>query len=381
MNILTLDGETTIFQKGNPFSLKNKLVCIGFKSNDEPVRVVYDDEFDVFRNYLQSADLLIGFNIKFDLSWFQRYDIYNPYLSNHRIWDCQLVEFLLNQQSTPYPSLEDSLVKYNLGHKSDTIAVDYWDKGIDTDSIPREVINDRVTIDVEKTYELYLHQKRLLKPSMARLASLQCQDLVTLQQMEFNGLWLDCEASLREADKLSKEIIDIEQKLNELLEIKSEINWSSNDHISVLLYGGKIDYEKSVQVGFYKTGKRAGEPKFKKVVYEVFYDRLVEPIEGSELKKAGYWSVDQAVLGSLSKKGKVGSVISLLNRHSEISKLNNTYLKSFPELITTMDWEPNTIHGQFNQCVARTGRLSSSKPNLQNIPPELKQFIRSKYET
>ena len=44
-----------------------------------------------------------------------------------------------------------------------------------------------------------------------------------------------------------------------------------------------------------------------------------------------------------------------------------------------MNWETNVLHGQLNQCVARTGRLSSSKPNLQNFDGEIKQLFGSRY--
>ena len=57
-----------------------------------------------------------------------------------------------------------------------------------------------------------------------------------------------------------------------------------------------------------------------------------------------------------------------------------TYYQGLPKLITEMNWEYGKIHGQLNQCVARTGRLSSSKPNLQNFDSEIKNLFGSRYE-
>jgi len=48
-------------------------------------------------------------------------------------------------------------------------------------------------------------------------------------------------------------------------------------------------------------------------------------------------------------------------------------------LIEEQNWKRNMIYGQLNQCVARTGRLSSSKPNLQNFDGEIKTLFYSRY--
>ncbi len=109
--------------------------------------------------------------------------------------------------------------------------------------------------------------------------------------------------------------------------------------------------------------------------------RLVEPLRGSELKKEGYWSVDEQTLSSLKPRTKeVKQLISDILRLSKLEKLKGTYYEGLPKIMDQRGWENNLLHGKFNQCVARTGRLSSSQPNLQNFPPEALSLCRSEYD-
>ena len=151
------------------------------------------------------------------------------------------------------------------------------------------------------------------------------------------------------------------------------INWDSNDHCSAVLYGGTITEERREQVGVYKTGAKIGQPRYR--ISEQVYSlpRLFEPLPNTELKKEGYWSTDESILRQL--KGKIPT---LLNRRSELTKLLD-YYEGYPNLLTKMDWEGKVLHGQLNQCVARTGRLSASNPNQQNIAAEAKEIIVSRW--
>ena len=381
-NTLVLDIECSTFQKGNPYSKQNKFVALGLKFNDEPIETYFGFiQSEIYSDILTKADTIIGFNLKFDLTWLERIGAYTPINNNHRYWDCQLVEFLLDRQANPYPSLDGSCLKYGIAGKLSYIKENYWDKGIDTQDIPRKELKEYLTQDIQATYDLYIKQKEILPASMKSLASIVNQDMIVLQSMESNGLYLDAQASIDEATELQYEIESIEKEVKELLDVKSEVNLASNDHLSVLLYGGAIEYDRSVQTGFYKSGIKKDQPRFKKVTYTVEYPRLVEPLKNSALKKDGYWSTDMPTLQSLVVDKKIGTVISKLNRLSELVKLCSSYLLSWPKLIKDMDWKEDTIHGQFNQCVARTGRLSSSRPNLQNPPKAMKQFIRSRYSS
>jgi DNA polymerase-1 len=93
---------------------------------------------------------------------------------------------------------------------------------------------------------------------------------------------------------------------------------------------------------------------------EILFDRLSLPV----LKKTSTGpSTDASVLTALAEEGH--ALPTLLMEYRELSKLENTYLDALPRLVNP---KTGRLHTSFNQTVASTGRLSSSDPNLQNIP-------------
>lgn len=160
MNVLTLDVETTISNKGNPFDQTNKLVCVGVKyllDGKELGNTIYYnlsniDELSDIQDDIFNADILVGFNIKFDLHWLRRIGID---FTGKRIWDCQIGEFLLNNQLTPYPSLDGAAEKYGFPKKLDVVKTEYWDKNIDTSDIPREVLSEYLKQDLILTEQVF----------------------------------------------------------------------------------------------------------------------------------------------------------------------------------------------------------------------------------
>ena len=128
-----------------------------------------------------------------------------------------------------------------------------------------------------------------------------------------------------------------------------------------------------------KPGTRAGEVKYKKFVREHTLPRLVEPIKGTELAAEGVWSIDEDTLGKLKATGAGRKVITLYQERVKLQKLNSTYLTGIPKRINEMDWQDNIIHSNLNQCTVVSGRLSSTKPNVQNQPPEAKRYCISRY--
>lgn len=106
---------------------------------------------------------------------------------------------------------------------------------------------------------------------------------------------------------------------------------------------------------------------------EVLFTKLQLPTTGIKRGKTGY-STDQKTLDKL--KGQ-HPVIDLIERTRELAKLKNTYVDALPELAD----DHGRLHTTFNQDVAATGRLSSTAPNLQNIPirSELGRTIRTAF--
>src|SRR4029079_7940827 len=93
---------------------------------------------------------------------------------------------------------------------------------------------------------------------------------------------------------------------------------------------------------------------------EILFDRLNLPV----LKRTSTGpSTDVSVLTELAEEGH--TLPTLLMEYRELSKLENTYLDALPRLVNP---KTGRLHTSYNQTVASTGRLSSSDPNLQNIP-------------
>ena len=359
--ILTVDTEQTTWTKGNPFDQRNYNVCISWKTTDgeDEGGVIFAEDRGQFEPIYKRADLVVGFNLKYDLHWLKKLYDYIP----ERIWDCQLCEFLLGRQSPAYPSLDSTAKKYEIGSKSGAVE-EYWNNGVNTNDIPREVLAEYALKDAELTYKIYLRQRELLHQT--RLFSLMCQDLLVLQEMEWNGIKIDEELAEQKAQELDNKIAEIQTKLS-LYHNVPGFNWASTDHLSALLYGGTIKQKVKEPAGFFKTGPKVGHPKFKWVLREYHLPRIYKPVRNSELKKEGYWSVEEQTLRKLrGDNALIEGILEIKGMEKQIS----TYLRGFPKKRRESFWNPGMIHSNLNQCVTITGRLSSSGPNCQNLPLE-----------
>jgi DNA polymerase I-like protein with 3'-5' exonuclease and polymerase domains len=383
---LTLDVETTISNKGNPFDETNKLCYVGLLgSTPRTISIEYGDEpyrhkLDEIQKEIDESEILVGFNIKFDLHWLRKYGIN---FVGKRVWDCQLVHFILTGQQYPYPSLNGVSAYYDLGSKLDVVATEYWGNKIDTPNIPKDILEEYLIGDLQltqKVYEKQMEEFAVSTKPMQRLISLHNQDLIILQEMEFNGLLFDENSSNRLAKELVDQIEIIDKILFEYHELV-EFNPNSTEHVSSLLYGGTIKVKRREVIGVFKTGTRMGQQKERWVEHEITFPRLINPIKGSELAKEGFFSTDDQTLKSLKTRSKYGKdLVEVLVTRATLEKRLSTYYKGLVDLRKEMNWHEGRLHGQLNQCVARTGRLSSSKPNLQNFDGEIKTLFGSRYE-
>lgn len=373
MTVLTSDWEVTTFSKGNPYDQRNKAVCLGFKKDNEAATTIFGSYTSAVPD-LREYSLCVFFNAKFDVSWYRKLGFVLPGI---RIWCCQIAEFVLGGQKQRYPSLEETAIKYGLGHKIDIIKLEYWDKGINTDAIPQDILSEYCNQDVELTYKIYLKQLEQFQdnPRLYLLFKLMCQDLLTLQEMEWNGQLYDEQL----CEERSKSIeLDIKSLVSNLESMYPHIpiNFNSPAQLSCWLYGGRIPYSERELVGTYKNGK----PKFKLVDKYYELPRLVDPLDGTETATPGIYKTDEATLrklkGPMAKK-YVGTLLKL----AELDKLNSTYYKGLPAKNKECNWPQGMIHGQFNQVVAQTGRLSSANPNLQNFSGDCLDVFISRYDT
>jgi DNA polymerase-1 len=382
MKLLTLDVETSTVNKGNPFSESGKLVYVGLLTDDGTYKqypieygdTPYGDTLGLIQEEINAHDCLVGFNIKFDLHWLLRYGIS---LQGKKVFDTQLAEFIIRNQSVSYPSLHDTAVGYGFSGKLDVVKEEYWKKGIDTQDVPEDVLQEYLKQDVMQTHEVYKKQQEEIPESKKRLISLANQDLLTLLDIEHNGMRYDVTTSKITGDNVQETLNGIDQNLVRLTGLDS-FNPGSGDHISAVLYGGviRIPFRESF-IFTYKDGRTTEKQRWAEK--EVTFNQLVKPLRGSELKKEGYYATNADTLLSLKSKGKAKEIITLLLERSKLEKLRGTYLHGLPTLIETMQWPTDTIHGTLNQCVAITGRLSSTKPNMQNFDKGLSHLFVTRY--
>lgn len=149
--------------------------------------------------------------------------------------------------------------------------------------------------------------------------------IYVLADMEFTGVSIDTEALKNIAFDLHEKLSIIEKEIYRLAEEEFNIN----------------------------SPKKVGE---------ILFDKLQIPAKVKKTKTNKQYSTSEDLLQSIKDKHPI---IPLLLDYRGIKKLLGTYIEAFPLLINK---ETGKIHTSFNQAITATGRLSSSNPNLQNIP-------------
>lgn len=378
MNPVAIDTETTTFNKGNPYDSRNELVCWSWAHGDESYADLWKDSEDWdsgehINSCMAEHSLVVGFNFKFDVAWLRKMGVC---FKGVKIWDVQIAEFILSNQLTKFPSLNDTCIRYGIPVKLDVVKTEYWDKGLDTKAVPWPILREYAAYDARATLLCYHAQLKLMSPPQRKLCALMSQDMLVLQEMEQNGITYDPLLCQQRSEQLDEEATLLKQKLSAFYP-NIPINFASGDDLSSFLYGGTIVQTIKVHDGFYKTGLKKGQPKLKNQDIEHHLPALFTPIKGSELKKEGFYETNEGILRKLTGKNK--HVVDLLLALARNEKLNGTYYKGLPKLNDEMHWPKGKLHGQLNQTLAVSGRLSSSRPNQQNFATEIQDVFISEY--
>lgn len=368
MKDLCFDCETTTYNKGSPFDRRNELVCVAFTDGQQSnvIRPLPDD-LARLQKRLDDSERLIGFNLKFDLHWLRRIGLK---FDEKRVYDVQAAEFVLSGQTHRFPSLDEVSHKYLNETKIDEVR-GYWEKGVQTNDIPWETLSAYAAKDVDLTLQAASKQILQTPEPLKKLISLVNQDLLVLEEMEWNGIKFDRGLAEEKAADLEIKIVELQGRHNVLHNVPN-FNWSSGDHLRALLYGGEIKEPIKVPVGHFKTGDKAGQVKFKNDVRIHKLPRMFKPPK--QLTDGGKYAVDEAALLELGETELIKDLLEIKKIQKEVS----TYLRG---LMKKQDegCYSDYIYGKFNQCVAATGRLSSSDPNLQNLSEEAGRCFMSRY--
>lgn len=381
---MTFDTENTgaLRNKANPFDPRNECVLLSYRDPDVGTTSIDPIDMDEFRQKVDTTDWIIGFNLKYDMHWGRRYGVS---FKGKKLWDVQLVHFILTGQKNAYPSLNEVAEYYGLPCKLDVVKTEYWEVGLDTDQVPWDILLEYCEHDVWLTEQCARRQMQEYRNCSRQLQTtirVALDDLHALQEMEWNGFYYNQNRSFEEASVLLERAGEIKQSLGTLTNTAElNINWGSTDQVSAVLYGGTVKrIENETYLFEYKDPRKQPIQKTRKV--EKFYElpRIVAPAKGSELKKEGVWATNEGALRSLKANKRVKVVIDLLLELAKLDKLVDTYFLGMPKKIEEYGWSDSFIHTNLSSCVTKTGRLASGKPNLQNIPSPNKICFESRFK-
>lgn len=381
---MTFDTENTgaLRNKANPFDPRNECVLLSYRDPDVGTTSIDPIDMDEFRQKVDTTDWIIGFNLKYDMHWGRRYGVS---FKGKKLWDVQLVHFILTGQKNAYPSLNEVAEYYGLPCKLDVVKTEYWEVGLDTDQVPWDILLEYCEHDVWLTEQCARRQMQEYRNCSRQLQTtirVALDDLHALQEMEWNGFYYNQNRSFAEASVLLERAGEIKQSLGTLTNTAElNINWGSTDQVSAVLYGGTVKrIENETYLFEYKDPRKQPVQKTRKV--EKFYElpRIVAPAKGSELKKEGVWATNEGALRSLKANKRVKVVLDLLLELAKLDKLVDTYFLGMPKKIEEYGWSDSFIHTNLSSCVTKTGRLASGKPNLQNIPSPNKICFESRFK-
>lgn len=430
-NTLIFDLETSVKNKepnnpvGNmeasPFHPMNEIVMVGWTmchwGRSASITLMRD-----FLDVLSVSDILVGHNIKFDLLYLlmhHKEDIMSFFKRGGVIWDTMQAEYLFSAQQEKFSSLGNKykdtteegdliktkkLIKQGLAEKyggtdKDDRIKEFWDKGIDTEDIPRELLAEYCKNDVQNTALIYKGQLQRCMPGSAlrNLVQTQMQAIVATTIMEYNGMKFDIDVAAKGAKELEKDLLVLEEWLH--MKMWSEFDlWNSSGYpipfeninagsvkqLNLFLFGGEYKWAAPVRQikpdgspDIIKSGPNKGKQrtKLESVSCEIIPSggtTLVASIT-SQLEKTihGFKLDDDAITRvvipeyarALAATGNRLFLEKLLS-YRGLKKDLNTYYISLIELMWGTD---GCIHGSLNHCSTHTGRLSSSAPNMQNI--------------
>ena len=337
--------------------------------------------------------MLVGHNFKFDLHHLRRHmpDKDFQALIDRPIWDTQIAEYILTSQQHQWASLDELSTTYGLVTKADEGFAKIkaaFERGEGADTIDSEMLENYLKHDLRITGEVALQQMNRATPEQFNLIVTMGESLKATQEMEYNGMYCDKKLvdkmSMDIIDTLAKMTIDVnmcmenyvkgirsgaDKEIQSFLEVKD--NWYGNPTVmSALLFGGTLKWDTREAIGVYKTGAKKGKVRYKVLKNEFTLPPAIMPlVAGStETKRKGVYTVDEAVIanarGILEPGTPLADMLDNVLEMKKLGKLYSTYLSNF----STMVGEDGILHHQLNQCATATGRLSSSNPNLQNVP-------------
>lgn len=324
--ILSLDTETT---STNPIDAELVGLSFAVKENEawyvpvpanrkEALKIV-----SIFKSLYEDPKILkVGQNIKYDYEVLHRYGV----TVSGKIFDTMLAHYVIQPElhhNMDY--MAETLLHYQTIHIEELIGPKGKSQKSMRDLRPEDVY-EYAAEDADVTLKL----KNVLEPKLKEVGAedlfwnLEMPLMPVLADMEMTGVRLDTEALAETSRIFTERMNRYEQRIYD--EAGERFNISSPRQVGDILFG------------------------------------KMQLLEKPKKTKTGQYVTSEEVLQSLRTKAPI--VADILN-YRGVKKLLSTYVDALPKLIN-----PHTghIHTSFNQALTATGRLSSSDPNLQNIP-------------
>ena len=324
--ILALDTETTGTDPmdaelvGMSFSItENQAFYVPVPAErEEAIKIVQEFE-PVFKN---EKSLKVGQNIKYDMLVLQNYGIE----VRGKLFDTMVAHYVLQPElrhNMDY--LAEIYLHYQTIHIEELIGPKGKGQKNMRDLSPQEVyLYACEDADVTLKLKNILEQELKKNDAEKLFYEIEMPLVPVLVNIESNGVRLDTEALKQSSEHFTTRLQSIEKEIYTLAE-------------------GEFNIASPKQVG------------------EILFDKL-KIVEKAKKTKTGQYVTSEEVLESLRNKH---DIIGKILEYRGLKKLLSTYIDALPQLINP---KTGRIHTSFNQTVTATGRLSSSNPNLQNIP-------------
>lgn len=324
--ILSLDTETT-----STNAIDAELVGLSFSTEESKAFYVPVPEnkheaqkiVDIFKEVYENPSILkIGQNIKYDITVLRKYGVE----MKGELFDCMIAHYLLQPElrhNMDY--MAEAYLNYKTIHIDELIGHKGKSQKSMRDLSPIEVY-EYACEDADITLKLY----HILEPKLKELnifnlfKDIEMPLINVLVEMEMNGVMLDTSSLTETSRILQQRILEKERKIYE--EAGTSFNIASPK-----------------QVG------------------EILFDRLKISDKAKKTKTGQYVTSEEALTQLKHKAPIVENILA----YRGLRKLLSTYVEALPKLINK---HTGHIHTSFNQAITATGRLSSSDPNLQNIP-------------
>lgn len=325
-NFFSLDTETTGIDPitaelvGMSFSFaENQAFYVPVPANREEALTIVN----IFKPAFENPDSLkIGQNIKYDLIMLANYGV----TLKGKMFDTMIAHYVLQPELRHgMDYLAEIYLKYETIKIEELIGAKGKKQGNMRDLAPEAVYkyaceDADVTLKLKQVLENELETNGVKK----LFEEIEMPLVPVLAYMERNGVRIDTEALKETSRHFTARMNQIEEEVHQLA-------------------GMEFNIASPKQVG------------------EVLFDRL-KIVEKAKKTKTGQYVTSEEVLESLRGKHEI---VGKILEHRGLKKLLGTYIDALPQLINPAT---GRIHTSFNQTVTATGRLSSSNPNLQNIP-------------